>query len=225
MCIKIGKKLILSILVVVILIAFFSVPSVVSAVKTKVKTIVIDPGHGGMDSGVVTGDGVKESDLVLALSLLLADYFESGGFKVVLTRKNQSALTQGKFVKKTDMQKRLEVIKRAEPLAVISLHLNSYVDKNRRGVQCFYFDERSLSLAGVMQDFVNDDFNNPQLMRDFSPLRADKYLLRNSPCPAVIVECGFLSNHLDKQNLLDEKYRHRLAYTLFQGVVAWLSKN
>ena len=74
----------------------------VTVAKTEVKTIVIDPGHGGMDAGVSSAGGVKESDLVLTLSRVLADYLESGGFKVVLTRKNKSALTEGKFIKKTE---------------------------------------------------------------------------------------------------------------------------
>ena len=178
-----------------------------------------------MDAGVSSASGVKESDLVLTLSHILADYLESGGFKVVLTRKNKAALTEGKFIKKTDMQKRLKIIERAKPSLVVSLHLNSFTDKSRRGIQVFYGKEDSKDFAKEMQSVLNDEFNLPDVKRDFSALYADKYLLTESPCSAVIIECGFLSNPIDTQNLLDEKYLHRLAYAIFQGIAVWWSNS
>ena len=111
----INKKVICVLLILCLAVTAVAVPVGVTVAKTEVKTVVIDPGHGGMDAGVSSTGGVKESDLVLTLSRILADYLESGGFKVVLTRKNKSALTEGKFIKKTDMQKRLKIIERAKP--------------------------------------------------------------------------------------------------------------
>jgi N-acetylmuramoyl-L-alanine amidase len=89
----------------------------------------------------------------------------------------------------------------------------------------FYGKDDSKDFAKEMQGVLNDEFNLPDVKRDFSALYADKYLLTESPCSAVIIECGFLSNPIDTQNLLDEKYLHRLAYTIFQGIAVWWSKS
>ena len=221
----IDKKVISVLLILCLTITVVAVPVGVTGAKTEVKTIVIDPGHGGMDAGVSSAGGVKESDLVLTLSRILADYLESVGFKVVQTRKNKSALTEGKFIKKTDMQKRLKIIERAKPSLVVSLHLNSFTDKSRRGIQVFYGKEDSKDFAKEMQSLINDEFNLPDVKRNFSALYADKYLLTESPCSAVIIECGFLSNPIDTQNLLDERYLHRLAYAIFQGIAVWWSNS
>lgn len=224
MCIMIDKKVVSVLLILCLTVTAVAVPVGVTVAKTEVKTIVIDPGHGGMDAGVSSAGGVKESDLVLTISRILAHYLESGGFKVVLTRKNKTALTEGKFIKRTDMQKRLKIIERAKPGLVVSLHLNSFTDKSRRGIQVFYGKDDSKDFAKEMQSILNDEFNLPDVKRDFSALYADKYLLTESPCSAVIIECGFLSNPIDTENLLDEKYLHRLAYTIFQGIAVWWTK-
>ncbi|MBR2334496.1 MAG: N-acetylmuramoyl-L-alanine amidase, partial [Clostridia bacterium] len=116
MCIN---KLVVWILVAVSMVGVLAIPTVLSSVNRDVKTVVIDPGHGGLDSGVSSENGVKESDVVLLIARVLGEYLESGGFNVVLTRKNQSALIGGRFVKKTDMERRVEIIKKASPQLVI----------------------------------------------------------------------------------------------------------
>lgn len=221
MCIKSSRRVLCVFLVVGILVVATAVPLVMYADKNDVKTVVIDPGHGGMDAGVSSANGVKESDIVLLIAKALGEYLKSGGFEVVYTRKNKSALVGGKFIKKTDMKRRVEIIKRAKPDLVVSLHLNSFSDKNRRGIQVFFGDENSRNVALVMQGVLNENFNQPQVGRDFSALKADKYILNESPCTAVIIECGFLSNHIDEANLLDDTYRHSLAGSIYESILLW----
>lgn len=203
------------------MVGVLAIPTALSSVNRDVKTVVIDPGHGGLDSGVSSENGVKESDVVLLIARALGEYLESGGFNVVLTRKNQSALIGGRFVKKTDMERRVEIIKKASPQLVISIHLNSFSDKRRRGVQVFFGGDNSRDFALLTQDILNQQFNLPDAGRNFSILKADKYILNESPCPAVIIECGFLSNNEDERNLLDDTYRHRLAESIYQSILLW----
>lgn len=198
-----------------------AVPVAVSALDKEVKTVVIDPGHGGMDGGVSSANGLKESDIVLLIAKTLGEYLEGGGFRVVYTRKNQSALVGGKFVKKTDMQRRAEIIKKAEPHLVVSIHLNSFSDKKRKGIQVFFGDDNSRDFALIAQDALNEKFNMPNAGRNFSILKTDKYILNESPCPAVIIECGFLSNPDDEKNLTDDIYRHHLAESIYQSILFW----
>lgn len=203
------------------MVGVLAIPTVLSSVNRDVKTVVIDPGHGGLDSGVSSENGVKESDVVLLIARVLGEYLESGGFNVVLTRKNQSALIGGRFVKKTDMERRVEIIKKASPQLVISIHLNSFSDKRRKGMQVFFGGDNSRDFALLTQDILNQQFNLPDAGRNFSILKADKYILNESPCPAVIIECGFLSNNEDEKNLLDDTYRHRLAESIYQSILLW----
>ena len=203
------------------MVGVLAIPTALSSVNRDVKTVVIDPGHGGLDSGVSSENGVKESDVVLLIARALGEYLESGGFNVVLTSKNQSALIGGRFVKKTDMERRVEIIKKASPQLVISIHLNSFSDKRRRGMQVFFGGDNSRDFALLTQDILNQQFNLPDAGRNFSILKADKYILNESPCPAVIIECGFLSNNEDERNLLDDTYRHRLAESIYQSILLW----
>lgn len=203
------------------MVGVLAIPTALSSVNRDVKTVVIDPGHGGLDSGVSSENGVKESDVVLLIARVLGEYLESGGFNVVLTRKNQSALIGGRFVKKTDMERRVEIIKKASPQLVISIHLNSFSDKRRKGMQVFFGGDNSRDFALLTQDILNQQFNLPDAGRNFSILKADKYILNESPCPAVIIECGFLSNNEDEKNLLDDTYRHRLAESIYQSILLW----
>ncbi len=225
MCIKIVKRVVFVGFCLMILLTSIIIPTAVSANNSDIITVVVDAGHGGLDAGVSSESGVKESDVVLVLSKTLGEYMESGGFKVVYTRKNKGALVAGNFHKRKDMEKRLKIIEEAQPSFVISLHLNAYSDKSRRGIQVFFGKEDSRSLACTMQDVLNDEFNLPAVNRAYSVLTADKYLLTKVSCPSVIIECGFLSNPIDEQNLLDDGYRYQLARTIFDGVLKWCARN
>lgn len=196
-----------------------------TAAQTYRLTVVIDPGHGGVDGGV-TGSltGVKESDVNLAISRLLQARFEEAGFNVVLTRKSEAGLygaaTPG--YKMRDMRKRAEIIGESSPALMISVHQNYFSLSARRGAQVFYRGdlESSRSLACMIQSELN---SMPECVRQSSPLAGDYYVLNCSDCPSVIVECGFLSNAMDEALLLDDGYREKLADAIFTGAAAYLA--
>ncbi|MDD7245511.1 MAG: N-acetylmuramoyl-L-alanine amidase [Eubacteriales bacterium] len=189
--------------------------------------VVIDAGHGIPDGGVTgVNTGVLESELNLFTAKTLAEYFKSAGVKTVLTRKTSRALTsEGSDFKKSDFAERIKIIEKAAPDLVISIHMNSYKPQpSRRGAQVFYDLKNPLSrgLAESIQEKLNRDINNNYGGRAFSALSGDFYIINRSPAPAVIVECGFLSNAEDEKLLADEDFRKELSYVLFSACMGYL---
>ncbi len=192
--------------------------------------VVVDAGHGGADAGVVgVRTGIKESQINLNVAKLLGEYLIAGGIKVVYTRTGDYMNSHAKVKdnkKRADMFFRGDVINEAKPDAVISIHMNFYSSPARRGAQAFFdkHSEEGERLAAIVQELLNRDVNCDLGGREYAALSAEKYLLECSPYPAVIAECGFLSNPLDEAALIDPDFQARLAYTLFQATVIFLQK-
>ena len=205
----------------------FALPRETDTVGTTTRTIVIDPGHGGMDAGtvgVVTGN--KESDLNLMIAQALAADLKASGFNVVLTRTTKDGLygdTSPGF-KRRDMQARAAVIQSCSPTITVSIHMNKYASPTRRGAQVYFQkgDDASMALANVLQSALNDELNAAG-GRTFEALSGDYYICKVSPCPAVIVECGFLSNPEDDRLMATAAYRERLAATIKNGISEYLA--
>ena len=196
-----------------------------TASESVLLTVVIDAGHGGIDGGVVgVESGVKESDINLDLSRRLGRVFSESGFAVVQTRETEAGLygstTSG--YKKRDMQKRSEIINKSNPVLVISVHQNFFSLRSRRGAQVFFRESnpRSKTLACLIQASLN---NMEECARQSEPLKGDYYILNCNDFPAVIVECGFLSNAEDEKLLLSEEYRDKIARAIASGALSFLS--
>lgn len=187
--------------------------------------IVIDAGHGGIDSGVSgVKTGVKESDLNLKVAKLLAVKIEEAGMRAVLTRSSSSGLygTATSSLKKKDMQRRKEIIKSEAPNVVISIHMNYYPLSTRRGAQVFYkeSDENAKNLALSIQKNLNGLYK----LREYSPLKGDYYLLNCTDYTSVIVECGFLSSPEDEALLLDDAFLEEITFNILCGVIEYASE-
>ena len=185
-------------------------------------TVVIDAGHGGIDGGVVgKQSGVKESHLNLIYAKLLSAQFERAGFRTVMTREGEGGLygapTSG--FKRRDMEKRKEIIQSANADVVVSLHMNRYGSPGRSGPQVFYQvgSAEGQKLAERIQDALNRFTGNHH-----AALAGDYYVLRVSDCPAVIVECGFLSNAQEEALLQQSDYQAELVNVIFDGIMLYL---
>ena len=182
-------------------------------------TVVLDAGHGGYDGGVKGLDtGAKESDINLSIVLYTRAYLVENGYRVVLTRDRDRALVEAGSMKRRDMDMRLAVIRGANAHLAVSIHCNFYPSAYRRGIQVFYNKDEDMPLAAALQSHLNDTLNQPTLGRDFAPLWGDYYLLAQAPCPAAIVECGFLSNAQDEALLVNANYRMTLAYQIYRAI-------
>lgn len=184
------------------------------------KVIVIDAGHGGKDGGAVgkTTDAT-ESFLNLQYAKTLKDICQQFGFKVVLTRESMeglySPLAENK--KKSEMKKRQEVIESANADIVVSIHMNSFPSSEARGAQVYYAQgsESGQALADSVSKSLHQNFENAKLTSKVG----DFYVLNVSPCPSILVECGFLSNPEEEVLLQDKEYMHKFCYHLFCGIL------
>ena len=189
-------------------------------------SLVIDAGHGGADPGKVGVNNVLEKDLNLTIALLLGTKLQSFGIPVIYTRENDSDLANGASnFKSADMRNRCQFITDANPLFTISIHQNSYPSENISGAQVFYFTESTegKQLASTLQDSLRthlDPSNNRQ------PKANDSYyLLKKTPTPTVIVECGFLSNPSEAALLSTEEYQEKVVNAIYLGIIEYLKKN
>ena len=189
------------------------------------KTIVIDAGHGGIDAGVrgITTE-TKESDINLSIAKYLRGYFVDAGFNVVMTRTTQGGLygTTAKGFKMRDMIKRKEAIEKCNADMVISVHQNFCPIPSKRGGTVFFNPDSDCGkvLAQTIQNSLN---KMEESSVSNSVLAGDYYMLKCTPNPSVIVECGFLSNTEDEKLLISDDYRKKIAYAIFKGAVAYCS--
>ena len=123
--------------------------------------VVVDAGHGGMDGGTSIGS-VLESDLALEITLKLKEVLERKGYIVTLTREDKNALCEGKFIKRVDMNKRVDIINKSNADLALSIHLNNYSDSKYRGAQVFYCDNiaQNENLALTIQNALSNKLNN-----------------------------------------------------------------
>ena len=222
-------------LIVILSIVVFSLPLLCVGIHSQAVvspqrfTIVIDAGHGGIDAGatgIITQN--KESDLNLDISLKLGRHLKTLGINVVYTRTTQDGLygTTDSGYKRRDMEKRRSIVKSSCSDLVVSIHLNKFSDTRRRGAQVYYQqnDNTSLPLAKSIQDVLNSNINIPQQGRGFTPQQGDFWMCKITK-PAVIVECGFLSNEKDDLLFDSIEYREQIAYLIFDGIVSYLTIN
>lgn len=209
--------------------AFCVIVACIPMVKTtrpQNLTVVIDAGHGGIDSGAMgKTSSVKESEINLSVSNKLKNLFESAGISVVMTRSSSlglyGVLSQG--FKKRDLSRRVEIINGADADLFISIHMNEYRDDSRRGAQVFYKnDVKSKNLAKLLQTELDKIDTDP---RDGIILSGDYYLLNQSKIPSVICECGFLSNPQDERLLITENYQDMIAHSIYLGACAYFYEN
>lgn len=180
--------------------------------------MVLDAGHGGYDNGACV-DGVSEAGLNLQIVKVLATELRNRGCAVSLTRVDSESLNPpyAKNKKVADMAKRREKIRTLNPDLVISIHLNTYPLSSVSGLQCFYANETAGS-----QDYataIQDQFNRSGLPIYKAVKPTDFNLVEHSPCPAVLIECGFLTNPRERQLLQTASYQQILAYNIATAVI------
>lgn len=182
--------------------------------------ITIDPGHGGYDPGKVGVNNIQEKDVNLAISLILRDILTDSGFTVYLTRDSDVSLdTPGASSKKnSDLHNRIEMIRTNQSDISVSIHQNSFSDSSVHGAQVFYYfsSDKGSSLADCIEEGISTTIS-PDTARK-SKANDNYILLKNNPCPAVIVECGFLTNESEGTSLSGTEYQTTIAKAIAQGI-------
>ncbi len=183
-------------------------------------TIVIDAGHGGTDGGAV---GVKtkitENEINLEYALSLKSICESFGIKVIMTREDLNGLYSpfASNKKKSDMEKRKEIIDNSQADLVVSVHMNSYPLRSSRGAQVFYGidNDKGKILAEKVQNQLSGNVEYAKK----TAKEGDFYILNCTNLPGILVEFGFLSNVEEESLLINKDYREKLCYIVACGIL------
>ena len=194
----------------------FSASAPVSATpgEERPRAVLIDAGHGGEDGGAVgTDTGVIESGLNLDYALALKSALEERGMQVVLTREDERALAA---TKRQDLARRREIMAECGADITVSLHMNKFADRSISGPMVFYMkgSEEGEKLAGFVIASVCEAIGRDA--RHANP--GDYFVIRENPMPAIIVECGFLSNSSDEALLQTAEHRDALILGVAKGI-------
>lgn len=187
------------------------------------RTVLVDPGHGGKDPGMVGAGGLEEKGINLDISLKLKKRLEGKGFHVVLTRETDEGLydEQAENKKLQDLKRRIRLIEEESPDLVVSIHQNSYHEETVRGAQVFYYTDSAQSERAaelIQAAFREADPGNTKKAKGNSTY----YILKKTEVPVVIAECGFLSNREEAVKLADEEYQQEMAEAAAKGVMRYL---
>ena len=199
--------------------------SIDSGTANKIPVIIIDAGHGGFDGGAVANDGTIEKDINLKISFYLQEYLELSGFETIMTRYEDTSLQDDglnsiRQKKTSDIQNRLKLMDETDNSIFISIHQNKYHIEKYSGLQVFYspeFSEESSELARNIQENVTEILQ-PHNERQIKKCGTSVYLIYNAVKPAVLVECGFLSNYNETELLKTDIYQRKLAFSIASGI-------
>ena len=198
------------------------------ALSEKTITVILDPGHGGEDGGAVGAGDVYEKDLNLAIAKEVESYLKMNGISVICTR-NEDILLYDRNVdykgrkKMLDLAARLKISRETENSVFVSIHMNAFPQTQYSGLQVYYSpnDDTSADLAALIQNNTKS-LLQPTNTRKIKPASSNIYLLDRITTPAVLVECGFLSNAEECALLSDAEYRQKLSLILANAIAQFV---
>lgn len=206
---------------VVLTAAWGRVARCADTIPTKAPHILIDAGHGGEDGGAVASDGTVEKDINLAVACCLRDLLRVMGYRVSMTRETDTMVhTEGvtqRERKVSDLKHRLAMTETAD--LTVSIHQNKFSVEKYSGIQVFYgtghpdSKARADRIREAMVSLLQPDNTRPLKAGD-----SNVYLLSRATTPIVLVECGFLSNDAERQQLKDSTYQRQLALGILKGL-------
>lgn len=208
------------------LLPVFLILSIIASYATNLaqpaanKIIIIDAGHGGIDSGA-NRPGIAEKDINLALALELKEVLNREGAKVVLTRDSDTSLekfcdnekVRGRYHR--DLAARLETVAESDADLYVSIHANVSSDSKRSGAETFYYAKSPAgkSLAEAIQSSLGKITTAAA-----KPAPGDYFVLRRNTVPAVLIEIGYITNQQERRQLQSAEYRRQIAEAIAGGI-------
>src|SRR5262252_6750685 len=168
-------------------------------------TVVIDAGHGGYDRGGIPGQRVSEKDMTLDVAQRLRNVLAASGYRVVMTRDSDV------FV---PLPTRVAIANSYRNAIFVCIHFNATKRMGASGIETYFYSRDSLPLASAVHYFVAGGAPSPNR----GVRRRGFYVLRNTSIPAVLVECGFLTNPTEAQYAQNSSYRQKLALEIAHGI-------
>ena len=180
------------------------------------KTITIDPGHGGSDTGAIGPNGYTEKEATFAISQNLANILTSNGANVVMTRTSDVDVYAPNASAANELQARVNIGNRASSDIFVSIHCNAFTNPSANGTETFYYagSYNGQRLASAIQKELIDTNN----LRNRGVSTANFYVLKHSAMPAVLVETAFISNYNEEAMLSDAQWQMQFAQAIARGI-------
>jgi N-acetylmuramoyl-L-alanine amidase len=177
-------------------------------------SILLDPGHGGNESGSIGPTGYPEKNVNLAVSLLLKKQLESKGIKVFMTRETDKDVSLGE---------RVELINKLKPTLAISVHYNALPDNgdaiNTKGISMFWFNPQAHNLAVFLHNYLVKNLQRPSYGVFWNNLA----LTRPYSTPSILMELGFMINPDEFEWITNQNEQEKLAMAIANGIIEWIS--
>ena len=200
-------------------------PAMESAAVQRTGPLVLDAGHGGEDGGAVSLTGTPESQINLAIVLKLRDVLGLYGVDPIVLREEDISLHDDdantlREKKRSDLKNRVAAIEAVEGGTLLSIHQNTYPGSRYHGAHVFYAPiEGSQELAEHFQNSIKAALQ-PDNERAVKRIPDTVYIMNHVTCPAVLIECGFLTNPEEEALLRDEDYQRKLSAVI---AAAWMT--
>lgn len=191
----------------------------------NVPVIIVDAGHGGEDGGAVSADGSIEKDINLSIALKTNDLLSFFGFKTHMVRESDTMIYDNNCVtqrqkKNSDLHNRHNLMNQYDNCIYLSIHQNKFDDSRIWGAQTFYSpnDEQSPLVANFIQNSIIS-LLQPNNKRVIKKTGTSVYVIYNATKPAVMVECGFLSNTNELSKLKNDIYQKQMSFAISNGII------
>ena len=187
-----------------------STPIITAPPKKEVikNKVVLDAGHGGSDYGAIR-EGINEKDITLDITQRVASILKSKGYKVALTRANDTYVS---------LQDRVEFSENETPEIFVSIHVNSAVAVEPKGIETHYYHDYSKELARVVQNHLIKDINT----KDRGLLKSKFYVINHTTVPAILIETGFISNEEERNELVTDSRKQKTAKAIAEGIIEYI---
>lgn len=193
--------------------------NVKSSLYLSGKYIIIDPGHGSKDNGT-SYNNILEKDLNLSISKILEQELIKNGASTTLIREEDYDLSSpnSKRRKRSDFNNRIDFINKSNADIYLSIHIN-YLNNNKySGSQVFYYGNNNKELANTIQMYLNK-INTPRGIK----VMPNIYMYNKLNIKGVLIECGFISNTKDRNNLITKDYQQLLAKTITDALIDYFT--
>ena len=180
--------------------------AVVKKTATKGK-VVLDAGHGGSDYGAIR-EGINEKDITLDVTQRVASILKSKGYKVALTRSDDTFVS---------LQDRVEFSENEAPEIFVSIHVNSAVATEPKGIETHYYHDYSNELAKTVHSHLMKEIDT----KDRGLVKSKFYVINHTTVPAILVEMGFISNEEERAELISDKRKQKTAKAIAEGIIEY----
>ncbi len=186
--------------------------STTSIAKIKNRVVVIDPGHGGLDTGALRGLTL-EKDLTLSIAQKVKDILKEAGMKKVLMTRNED--------KTLSLEERVEYANKKDADIYVSIHINASVKSEIKGIETHYYTQSGYKVAQVIHEELLDNVD----AEDRGLFKSKFYVINHTKAPAVLLELGFISNEQERSSLTSEKRQTDSAQAIADGIINYLLRN